>query len=174
MIRYRDLLLPVLIVAAIHSTAALGQSGPKKSANPLEPLAFLTGGLWVGEYELPDGSILRQERTYEWTLDKKLIKGQSFRFDKGKRLQTRETVFAWDGEKIVFWDFIDEGGFGSGTVEVKAEAIFMQAKIIGSRHVDWRAWLRSDSSDRMSFELEVPNQGKWVKAGTFALERRKR
>lgn len=146
-----------------------------QAQNPLEPLDFLVGGLWVGEFDLPNGQKIRQERTYEWSLDKQLIIGKTFRVNNDIQKQTRATVFSWNPEKqvIEFWDFIDTGGYGKGIVrETGKDTLYMEAEIIGSRHVDWRAdFINKDGNEFIS-HVQVQQKGEWVDVGTFLFKKK--
>ena len=143
--------------------------------NNLQPLDFLTGGKWVGEFDLPNGQILHQERTYEWSLDNQLIIGKTFRIEGEIRRQTRQVIFTWNADRkmIEFWDFIDTGGYGKGIVKVTGrDSLYMEAEIVGSPHVDWKAdFINKDGKEFVS-KVRIPQNGEWVDAGTFVFRKK--
>lgn len=63
-----------------------------------------------------------------------MIRGQSFRHKGETRVQSRETYFAWSDEqkRIIFWDFLDSGGYGQGTVEARNDTLYMEATIVAA------------------------------------------
>lgn len=161
------IVLPLLFLS-LAAPSANGQ-------NPLEPLDFLTGGVWVGEYDLPNGETIQQERTYEWSLNKKLIIGKTIRVSDDSRKQTRKVVFTWNADKqvIEFWDFIDTGGYGIGIVKATGQdTLYMEAEIIGSKHIDWRADFINKDGKKFVSKVQVPQEGEWVDAGTFVFYRK--
>jgi len=145
------------------------------SSSSLQPLAFLVGGRWAGTFEAPDGTARRLVRTYEWSFGRRLLVGKSFRIENEGVVQTRETIFAWSDEagRIVFWDFIDAGGYGEGFVDVRGDALYMEARILGSEHPDWRLLLTHEHEDRHTIRVEVPGPEGWVDAGAFTYVREK-
>lgn len=142
--------------------------------NPLDPLGFLIGGTWVVEYELPDGTTIHQERNYQWSFDKQLIIGKTFRVAKESKKQTRLVIFSWNSDKqiIEFWDFIDSGGYGKGIVNVKNDTLYMEADIIGSNHVNWKANFINKNGKEFVSEVQVEDDEEWKDAGTFVFRKK--
>lgn len=154
----------------------------RKSSNPamkttqqegLHALDFLIGGQWKGTFEAPSGEQVTLARTYEWSFDERLIIGKSFAYREGRPIQTRQTIFAWDdrAKQIIFWDFMEAGGYGEGFVEVREEDIYMEARIVGSDHPNWRLVLIQEDDQHQTIRVEIPEQGEWVDAGTFRYAR---
>jgi hypothetical protein len=95
----------------------------KKEVNPLESLACLVGGTWIGEGQHGPDSEFRTRVVYEWGLNRRLLKAKSFlRGDKGERL-VYESVFTWHPQKnkLIFLSISAEGGIFEGTVERKGD-----------------------------------------------------
>lgn len=164
--------VPVFILLLLIAAAPAGYI---QSQHQLQPLEFLTGGVWVGEFDLPNGQTIRQERTYEWSLNNQLIIGKTFRIEGDVRRQTREVVFTWnaDREVIEFWDFIDSGGYGKGIVkETGRDSLYMEAVIVGSRHVDWKADFINKGGKEFVSSVKIQQRGRWVDAGTFVFNKK--
>jgi hypothetical protein len=156
----------LLVVLTLLAAGAFAQ------ADPLAPLADWVGGRWVAEVDA-GGRKLKIVRTYEWSFDKRLLVGRSFGERDGQPVQTRETVFFWNPEakRIEFTDFIDNGGFGAGSVEPRDGELYMDVTVHGNpKHPSWRAWLRA-GADTQVIRVEALREGKWVDFGTYPYRR---
>lgn len=155
------------------TTIAGAQTAPPP-ANPLEALAHWVGGEWVGSFDAGNGKRFTLIRRYEWSFDRRLLVGRSFGESDGKRVQSRETLYFWNPEtrRIEFTDHIDRGGFGSGFVELRPGEVYMDAKITGSNHPAWRAWMK-DGADEQVLRVEALRDGQWVPFGTYPYKRQR-
>jgi hypothetical protein len=164
----RGFVLALLIAA----TGAAHAQAPAP-ASPLAPLAQWVGGKWVGSLDAGNGRKLTLTRSYEWSFDKRLLIGKSFGELEGKRFQTRETVYYWNGaaKRIEFTDFIDQGGYGTGFIETRDGELYMEAKIVGNdKHAPWRAWIKQDAENQV-IRIETERDGKWADFGTYPYKR---
>jgi hypothetical protein len=127
------------LLGAVLGMPLAAQTPP--TVAPLAPLAHWVGE-WVGSFEIGSGRKMTLIRSYEWSFDKRLLIGRSFAEVNGRRVQSRETVYFWnaDSARIEFTDFIDQGGFGAGSLEPRDGKLYMEAKVIGNpQHPSWRA-----------------------------------
>lgn len=149
--------------------AALAQAA---APNPLAPIAHWVGVDWVGTLEIGSGRKATLIRRYEWSFDRRLIIGKSYGEVDGKRTQSREAVFFWnaDSKRIEFTDFIDQGGFGNGWLELRDGQIYMDVKVVGGKHPSWRAWMK-ETPDEQVIKVEAERDGKYVDFGTYPYRR---
>lgn len=161
-----------LLGGLLAAPPALAQTAAP-AANPLAPLAHWVGADWVGSLEIGSGRKMTLIRRYEWSFDRRLLIGRSFGEVDGQRRQSRETVFFWnaDTKRIEFTDFIDQGGFGNGWLEVRDGQIFMDVKVVGGKHPSWRAWIK-ESGDEQVIRVEAEREGRFVDFGTYPYQRR--
>jgi hypothetical protein len=160
----------LLFVLGAAASAAAQEAKPE----PLAPLAHWVGGQWVNTVKAASGEEVRVVRSYEWSLDRRVLIGRSFGERGGRRVQTRHTLFLWNPEarRIEFTDAMAEGGFGTGFVEVRDGGIYMEARITGNdRHPNWRAWVTSEADGAESFRIEAERQGEWAPFGTWTYRR---
>ena len=158
------------LLLAFGATARAQETKP----DPLAPLAHWIGGQWVTTLKSPNGEEIRTIRSYEWSLDRRVLIGRSFGERAGKRVQTRYTLFVWnpDSRRIEFTDVIDQGGFGSGFVEPRDGGLYMEARIVGNdKHPHWRAWITRESDGGESFRIEAESRGAWAPFGTWVYRR---
>jgi len=161
-----------LLALLLATCSAAAQQAPA-APNPLEPIAHWVGGEWVATVEAAPGRQIKLIRRYEWSFDRRLIVGRSYgEAPDGRRRQTRETVFAWnaDTKRIEFTDHIDLGGHGLGYIEPRDGGLYMEARIVGSPHPPWRAWV-NETGDDQALRAEGLRDGRWETYGNFAYKR---
>lgn len=163
------------ILLLLCGTASRAQATvPSLPPSPPAPLAHWVGGEWVGSLQIGSGKKMTLIRTYEWSFDKRLIIGRSFGEVDGKRRQSRETLYYWnaDTKRIAFTDFIDQGGFGAGTLEPRDGKLYMEATVVGNaQHPSWRAWI-TETGQQQVIHVEAMKNGQWVDFGSYPYEHR--
>ena len=168
----------VLIVATALIAGCAHPGGERPAAAPtvrvpeLAPIAHWVGGRWEGTFE-SGGKTFTVVRTYDWSFDGRVIIGRSFARRDGNLVQTRETPFYWNPEsrRIEFVDFLDNGGYGAGTLVARDGRLFMDVKVIGNPgHPSWRASIREEP-DAQVIHVEASSGGNWVDFGTYPYRR---
>jgi hypothetical protein len=163
--------LGALLLGALFAVSVSAQT---PAADALAPLAHWVGGEWVATVKAPNGDEVRIIRSYEWSLDRRVLIGRSYGERAGKRVQTRYVLFLWNPEakRIEFTDVIDQGGFGQGWIEARDGGFYMEARIVGNEgHPHWRAWVSREADGAESFRIEAEQRGAWAPFGTWVYRR---
>lgn len=177
MFRRRLVVIASLILVGACAQPAVPPSSPSAAqatlrVPELRPIAHWVGGRWEGTFEA-SGRKYTLVRTYEWSFDGRLIVGRSFARVEGKLVQSRETPFYWNPEtqRIEFVDFLDDGGYGAGTLGERDGQLTMEVKVIGNPgHPSWRATIR-EAPDAQVIRVEAQRGDKWFDFGTYPYQR---
>lgn len=110
--------LPLLTVLwmTIPTTAADERSA---SDDPLQPLAYLVGGTWTAEGELPGVGHYTAERTYRRILGRRFIEQRHVMTFPDGQMETKG-IIGWDSEQqaIVAWGFGNDGGIARTRADI--------------------------------------------------------
>ncbi|MBD79301.1 MAG: hypothetical protein CL840_10300 [Crocinitomicaceae bacterium] len=90
--------------------------------NPLDIFRPLENYVWYAEGEWGDGSLFKQEISFEFSLNNKIVKVQSMGFTNKEQTEyglRNHGIRQYDekSKKIKFWEFDVFGGLTEGTVE---------------------------------------------------------
>jgi hypothetical protein len=102
------------LALALCFTAALGWSSlmAQEKAAPLEPLASLVGGLWIGPVPVPAGKApMVIELRFEWAENKQAIRFDSAFVSGDKKKPYTSGMYGWNAAKgkITIY-YMDSGG----------------------------------------------------------------
>ncbi len=158
----RGVLTAVLLAAAILANA---QNQPGRE-NPLNQLAWLTGGKWVADGEQgPDGKPFHVESTIDWGDNGHVITFTTrFRKD-GKLVPVYTGIYAWHPAKktIVFLHTDDHGNLTEGEAAVSGGRLEQQFQIIGADGVGrpFRSTIVRRGPDEYDWAVLRQKEGKW-------------
>ena len=71
---------------------AAGQPSTPAQPNPLEPLARLAGGEWLGQFKMPNGTTSDVRNVFEWGLNGKILKARYFCVNGANHFEIVETL----------------------------------------------------------------------------------
>lgn len=105
--------------------------------NPLSIFDNLMGKTWKADGNWNNGSVFKQEKTFEYSLDSTIVIVNTIGFidQKGKRLGKRNFgIRQYDkkSDSIKFWEFDVFGGLTTGIVYAKGKNLFYQYEYGGS------------------------------------------
>ncbi len=146
---------------------------------PLDPLAFLVGGTWVGTdvAGAKDGSALTIELTFTWTENHQAIRFDSSFVQGDKRKAYTSGMYAWNGEKkkvaIVYSD--SSGALTEGLISRDRDEVFVNDLVVndakvGSYPVQVR--LTRVGLEAFTNEIFLQKEGKWVLLVNVRYERK--
>ncbi len=98
--------LVAFLVVASTTTGQATASSNHQHLKALEPLI----GVWVGEFETSAGAKVREQRSFEWILNKNFVQVRRVYELDGKSV-TMLRIIGWNGESkhIEHWTFRDNG-----------------------------------------------------------------
>lgn len=138
-------------------------SAPSSSAeNPLAPLAFLAGNCWQGEFA--DGGSW-DKHCFEWAYDGRFLRDRHV--VTGKRAPySGESMYRFDGQRIVFHYFSSAGGYSEGIVESgEKELRFPEERYTqGGKELKLRTVWKIVSETNYVAITEQLRDGKWQEA----------
>ena len=131
-----------------------------KPANPLQPLDFLVGSCWAGDF--PNG-MGRDTHCFEPVYGGKFVRDRHELHGKGPDY-AGESVYAWDPKQqhIVFWYWSSDGDIDQGSVEPVADGLnFPERHLTRPKDLIMRThWHRIDA-DRYEAINERKNGDTW-------------
>src|SRR5450432_1952783 len=131
-----------------------------KPANPLQPLDFLVGSCWAGDF--PNG-MGRDTHCFEPVYAGKFVRDRHVLHGKGPDY-AGESVYAWDPKQqhIVFWYWSSDGDIDQGSVEPVADGLnFPERHLTQPKDLIMRThWHRIDA-DRYEAINERKNGDTW-------------
>ena len=152
---------------------AAGQTSPPAQVSPLEPLARLAGGEWLGQFKMPNGTTSDVRNVFEWGLNGKILKARYFSVSGGVGQLVYEGVFAWHPaeKKIIFQEHSASGSLVEGSVEpVENGLVFDWTQYAGSKVTHYREAFRFPDNDHylsQAYEKTESGAEKLVVEGAF-------
>jgi hypothetical protein len=112
-------MLATLIFATVSIFAAVPTDATK---NPLQPLDFLVGSCWAGDF--PNG-MGRDTHCFEPVYGGKFVRDRHVLHGK-KSDYSGESIYVWDPKQqhIVFWYWSSDGDIDQGSVEPVADGLY--------------------------------------------------
>lgn len=168
-------LLPICLVLAMAPSIAIGQeAGPPAGEDPLAPLAYMVGGTWTAEGELPGFGEYTAERSYRRILDGRFIEQRHVLRIQGNEIETLG-ILGWDPDQatIVAWGFGNDGGIATTRADlVTADEIRLDGVRIGEFNPGpIRATFRRVSAEEFVEIAEMKRGDEWVPMFTFRFRR---
>jgi hypothetical protein len=132
--------VPLLLMMMVAANPA-----PAPATDPLQPLAFLVGACWSGDF--PNGAG-RDTHCFEPVFGGKFVRDRHLL--RGKRPDyAGETLYAWDAkqQRIAFWYWSSDGDFENGSALPAADGLdFPEHSVEGPTPITLRAhWRRLDA-----------------------------
>lgn len=165
--KFRVTLLSVLV-----SSAAISAPGAAAPIEPLQPMAFLAGHCWKGDFA--DGK-QTDEHCFAWMYDGKALRDTHTVRTPGKPDYVGETTYYWDSAaKRVEYVYIENlGGVSRGTMQSTPEALVFPATqyVADGQSMTYRVrWTVIDDS---SYEAWSEMQAKdgWVTMFRLTMKR---
>jgi hypothetical protein len=161
-------------LSLLASPRAVAAQDSKDSAH-LKPLATLVGGEWMGAGAKPGDQPINVLVTYEWGINKELIRSKSYIMQGKEKTQVYESLFAWHpGKKaILVMAFGKDGGVFDGTVEEKGGLLEFNFKVFsGDRETTYRQTFRFAGEDEYVWTLLRKTADGWEKLTETPLRRR--
>ena len=135
----------------------------KAQENPLDIFKPLENHVWYAEGTWGDGSKFKQEVSYEFSLDNKIVKAKSLGYTNKEQTKfglRNEGVRQYDSKSktIKFWEFDVFGGLTEGTVTAEGNNIIYTYNYGGTDLTEM--WIyKSESS--YDFMIGVRENGAW-------------
>ncbi len=164
----------VLLFAA---TPAKAQDQPA-APNPLEQLAWMTGGKWVAEGEKgPDGKPFHVESTVSWGDNGRVIQFTTRFREEGKLVPVYTGIYAWHPAKktIVFLYTDNQGSLTEGEAVVSGDRLEQQFQIVGADGVPrpFRSTIVRRGRDDYDWTVLRQNEGRWEEALALKYKRQR-
>ncbi len=171
--------LPVVLTAVLLAAAnpAIAQNQPA-AENPLNQLAWLTGGKWVAEGEKgPDGNPFHVESTIDWGDNGRVIQFTTrFRKD-GKLVPVYTGIYAWHPAKktIVFMYTDNHGSLTEGEATASGDRLEQQFQIINADGVahPFRSTIIRRGPDEYDWAVLRQKEGSWEEMFGLKYKRRR-
>jgi len=145
-----------LLLSISVATAAAAPVSP----NPLQPLAFLAGSCWAGDF--PNG-VGVDTHCFEWVYDGKFVRDRHVL--RGKKPDySGETIYAWmpEQKQIAFWYWSSDGDIEQGVVQPVADGLeFPEHHLVAPKEMTMRARWRRLDADRYETIEEQKDGGEW-------------
>jgi hypothetical protein len=144
---------------------------PAAPAEALQPMAFLAGHCWKGEF--PEGKV-SDEHCFAWMYDGKALRDTHTVRAPGKPDYIGETTYYWDSaaRRVEFIYIENAGGVSRGTMEASAGALVFPATqfVADGQTMTYR--VRWTPIDAKSYEAWSEAQGKdgWATMFKMVLE----
>lgn len=137
----------------------------QQNESPLVVFEQFVTGKWEMNGTWSNGQKFRQAQTFEWGLDKKIVKVKTFgtiNQKTGAYGLRNEGVRAWDAQKkqIVFWEFDVFGGITQGTCTVEGHNIYYDYPYQGKNFRD--SWVYINPN-KYEYKVGLYENGKWIK-----------
>jgi hypothetical protein len=134
--------------------SASASQGP----DPLEPVAYLAGGTWIGEGTWPNGSPLRVEQRYFWGPTKRLLHFEAYDLTGATRGLLYEGFIVYDTKrgKLVQWN-VKPSGEVTETEVTRAEGT--ELEVLGANP---RSLVRRSGPNEFHWELRVKQKETWT------------
>ena len=118
--------LGLTLAGVLVSSAAFGGSAAAAPIEPLQPMAFLAGHCWKGDF--PDGKQTDQH-CFAWLYDGKALRDTHVVRAPGRQDYVGETTYYWDSAaKRVEYVYIENlGGISRGNMQSTPEALVFPA-----------------------------------------------
>ncbi|HEX9761365.1 MAG TPA: hypothetical protein VGA40_10610 [Candidatus Acidoferrales bacterium] len=160
-------LLFVICVSVAGSAAAQGKA-PAAQANPLADFEPYIGGTWVSERAGRDGTAIRTERVYAWTLGGRFLEVRE-KSTGGNRSSSYFAILGVDPstKALTAWSFTSRG---ETFFMRRAEADGLVFLSIGDGPM-YRMTIRRTGSNTFEEVTEIQREGAWVPAGRQSFTR---
>ena len=121
-----SLKLRLTLAGVLVSSAAFSGSAAAAPIEPLQPMAFLAGHCWKGDF--PDGK-QTDEHCFAWLYDGKALRDTHTVRAPGRQDYVGETTYYWDSAaKRVEYVYIENlGGISRGNMQSTPEALVFPA-----------------------------------------------
>ncbi len=158
----RIVLTAVFLAAAVPGIA---QTQPAAD-NPLNQLAWMTGGKWVADGERgPDGKPFHVESTIDWGDNGHVIKFTTRFREDGKLVPVYTGIYAWHPAKkaIVFLYTDNHGSLTEGEATMSGDRLEQQFQIIGADGIakPFRSTIVRRGPDEYDWAVLRQKEGKW-------------
>ncbi len=143
--------LPLLVLSSL--------AGPAHHRDdPLEPVAFLAGGTWVGTGAWPDGSPLHVEVRYFWGPTRRVVHFRTDNIVAGERHLLYEGLMLFDQrrQRIVQWNIKANGEMTEQELE-NADTTGFEMRGQGT----WSR-IRRTRADEFRWQLRNPRENGWA------------
>jgi hypothetical protein len=170
--RIRLLLMPILLCCCV--TAFSQGPGSGSGSQPLVPLAYLVGGTWSAEGELPGLGEYAVERSYRWILKGRFIEQRNVMTLPDQEFETLG-IIGWDParESIATWGFGDDGGIAvTQARSVSPDEFELQGERKAMHNAGpVRASFRKVGENEFLEIAQTRKKGEWVPMFTFRFTR---
>lgn len=155
-VRWRIVAILFVLTAALCFTC-LNETARAQSAGPMDPVAFLEGGTWLGEGKWPDGSALRVEMRYFWGPTRRVLHFETNDLATGQRKLIYEGILFFDVKrgKIVQYNFKPTGELD------ELELTEASNKGYEVRGAKTRSLIQYISTNEFKWELRVLQAEEW-------------
>jgi hypothetical protein len=149
----------LILAGVLLSSAAFGGSSAAAPIEPLQPMAFLAGHCWKGDF--PDGK-QTDEHCFAWLYDGKALRDTHTVRARGRPDYVGETTYYWDSaaKRIEFIYIENLGGISRGSMQSTPEALVFPATqyVADGQAMTYRVrWTRLSDT---SYEAWSEMQGK--------------
>jgi hypothetical protein len=137
-------------------------NGLSQEKSPLEKFNKLINGIWITEGEWANGQKFKQEVDFEWGLNHKIIKVQTYGTidPKTKKYGLRnEGIRAYNGKDSVirFWEFDIYGGITEGSCYFEGKDLHYEYDYQGEKLKE--SWIYVDQ-DNYNYQIGSLKDGK--------------
>ena len=164
----------IISLVLMFPVAVLCQEEKSISNDQLEPMAYLVGGLWRAEGEIPGFGEFTTERSYEWALAGQFIEQRHVMKLPDAKMEALG-IIGWHPDKkaISAWGFGSDGGIAVTDVSAATND---QIRMEGARVGDFnagpiRSTFRKINNNEFLEIAEVEKDGEWVEMFTFRFRR---
>lgn len=162
-----QIVLRIALVAALLAVATPVNSQNQAAAdNPLNQLAWLTGGKWIAEGEKgPNGKPFRVESTITWGENGRTINFITRFLENGKLVPVYTGLYAWHPakKKFVFIYTDNRGNLTEGQATMTADRLEQEFQIVGTEGMatPFRSTMVRQGPDDYDWSVLRQKEGKW-------------
>lgn len=163
---YRRLFCVACTTLLLTAGIAANAQTPTATQNPLNQLAWMTGGKWVADGDKgPDGKPFHVESTIDWGENGHVIKFTTRFREEGKLVPVYTGIYAWHPakKKIVFLYTDDHGSLTEGEAVMTGDRLEQDFQIVGAdgNARPFRSTIVRRGPDDYDWAVLHQKEGKW-------------
>lgn len=167
------LLSVVALVVTVAGATPAKSENQRTPDNPLNQLAWMTGGKWVAEGEKgPDGKPFHAEWSCAWGKNGRTLKFTVMFLENGKLVPVYDGLYAWHPgrQKLVFLYTDNQGDLTEGEAVMSGDRLEQDFQIVGMDGVarPFRSTIVRRGPDDYDWNVLHLKEGKWEEM--FALK----
>ncbi|HTP68010.1 MAG TPA: hypothetical protein VMJ35_03835 [Dongiaceae bacterium] len=148
------------------SLGAQQQPAKPKAAKPIDPLAWLVGGVWIADASMMGGNMVRIETRYVWADNNEFIRFTTHFVAKDRTLNNYDGQFFWDpaANLLRMWYMSARGEVTEGPITIEGDNLRFDfhGTNFEDKPADLRVTLLRKNNDLYTWQLqEKASDGSW-------------